>query len=82
MKKLRHITTICRELYEKTGYTTVMNFINDEIEKGNPAYKDVEYINCFPCESETPHWHNECLVCGSENHPVMGEFDKNGDVKF
>jgi 8-oxo-dGTP pyrophosphatase MutT (NUDIX family) len=65
MKKLKHITTICRELYEETGYTTTMNFIADEIEKGNPAYKDVEYKECYPCESETPHSHNECLICGT-----------------
>lgn len=68
MKKLRHITEICRELYEKTGYTTTMNFINDEIEKGNPAYKDVKYINCSSCESETPHWKDTCLICGGINN--------------
>ena len=65
MKKLKHITQICRELYEETGYTTTMNYIDEQIKKGNPAYKDVKYFNCSGCESETPHWKDMCLICES-----------------
>ena len=67
MKKLKHITEICRELYEKSGYTTTMNYIDEQIKKGNPAYKDIEYFSCSGCESGTPHWKDMCLVCGTGN---------------
>ena len=66
MRKLKHITTICREIYEKKGQSAVHDFVNEQLEKKNGAFKDVTYKECQNgCESKTPHWHDTCLVCQS-----------------
>ncbi len=65
IKKLKHITVICHELYNEKGSSAVYDFCNDYMEK-NPD-SNVRYKQCTPCEADTPHWHNECLVCGSIN---------------
>lgn len=65
MRKLRHITQICRELFELQGSSAVYDYCNEYMEK-NP-HSDVKYKNCKGCEADTPHWYNECLVCGAVN---------------
>jgi hypothetical protein len=61
-KKLKHITVICREMYELQGMSAVIDYINDYIKR----YPDsnIEFRQCPHCETQTPYWHNECLICG------------------
>jgi len=65
IKKLKHIIFICRKLYEEKGASAVYDYCYDYIEK-NPN-GNVDYKQCTGCESETPHWITECLICGTEN---------------
>jgi len=62
-KKLKHITVICKELYEEKGASAVYDYANERMEK----YPDgnVRYKQCTPCAAETPHWFDSCLICGS-----------------
>ena len=62
IRKLRHITTICRELYELHGASAVYDYCNDYMEK-NPN-SNVRYEQCPHCEAETPKWNGVCLICG------------------
>ena len=62
IKKLKHITTICRELYELHGMSAVINYVNQYMDK-NPNH-NIVYNQCPHCETQTPSWENECLVCG------------------
>lgn len=66
MKKLKHITQICREIYEEKGPGAVYDYVNDKLEK-KTAPPFVGYKECSPCEAETPHWHEECLLCGQSS---------------
>ena len=65
IKKLKHITTICYELYKEKGASAVYDYCNEYMEK-NPN-SNIKYKNCKGCEADTPHWYNECLVCGEVN---------------
>ena len=65
IKKLKHITVICRELYEEKGASAVYDYMNDYMDKYPDT--DVLYKQCTGCEASTPHWHGECLICGSPN---------------
>lgn len=65
MKKLKHITEICKEIYERSGMSAVIEHVDREVDKNNPAYSEVTYKVCTACDSETPHWEKECLVCGN-----------------
>jgi uncharacterized UBP type Zn finger protein len=62
-RKLKHITVICKELYEEKGASAVYDYANERMEK----YPDgnVQYKQCTPCDAETPHWFDTCLICGS-----------------
>jgi len=63
IKKLKHITQICKELYEEKGASAVYEYANERMNQmpnGNVSYKQ-----CAGCEAETPHWHDTCLICGS-----------------
>lgn len=71
MKKLKHITQVCRELYEQKGASAVYDYANKHIEK-NPN-GNVRYKECGHCDANTPHWcmtntmftvQDECLICG------------------
>ena len=46
-KKLKHITVICKELYEEKGASAVYDYANERMEK----YPDgnVRYKQCTPC---------------------------------
>lgn len=65
MRKLKHITEVCRSLYEEKGASAVYDYCNDYIEK----YPDsnVRYKQCTACDADTPHFGNECLICGQSN---------------
>ena len=62
MKKLKHITVVCRELYEEQGASAVYAYVRNFIERQDD--KDISYKQCTPCEAKTPHWCDECLICG------------------
>ena len=62
IKKLKHITTICRELYELQGMSAVCDYVNQYMDK-NPNH-NITYKQCPHCETQTPYWYTECLVCG------------------
>jgi hypothetical protein len=57
MRKLKHITEVCREIYEKQGQSAVFDYINKNA-PGTPF----EY--CKGCDTDTPTWQHTCLVCG------------------
>jgi hypothetical protein len=65
--KLKHITEICRKIYERKGLSSVIDHVDFQMQMGNQAYKDVKDQYCTPCDTVTPHWKNECLGCGSDN---------------
>ena len=64
MKKLKHITEICKEIYEEEGMEGVIEHINKALESNNFAYREVHFKKCKGCETETPYWQDECLICG------------------
>ena len=68
IKKLKHITVICRELYELQGMTAVINHVNQYMET-NPNH-NIEFRQCPHCETLTPYWNNQCLVCGQVTTPM------------
>lgn len=55
----------CEELYNKTGSSSVNEFVNKQLLNKNPLYKDVVYDHCTPCEAEQPFLNGVCLVCGT-----------------
>ena len=71
IKKLKHITVICRELYEQKGASAVYDYANQYMIKhpdGNVRNKECGY-----CDALTPHWcmtntiftvQDECRVVG------------------
>jgi hypothetical protein len=61
IKKLKHITVICRELYEEKGASAVYDYIREK--KPTTVYDTI----CIPCEAVTPHWSGECLICGTHS---------------
>ena len=62
IKKLKHLTVICREIYEEKGASGVYTYMNKYMEEHpNPNTK---YKYCKGCEGQTPHFSNECLICG------------------
>jgi len=69
MKKLKHITKICEELYNSEGAGAVYDHANEFIEKQGDS--NVHYRNhCKGCEANTPSWHDTCLVCGQPTEPL------------
>jgi len=67
IKKLKHITQICRDLYEDEGATAVFAYMNDYMERSKTG--DVKYEHCKECNSETPAWRSICLICGQPTGP-------------
>jgi hypothetical protein len=76
IKKLKHITVICRELYEAKGASAVHDYVNQYLDK-NPG-ADIKRNFCKACDAETPHYLSECLICGTEATitPAQYEFAK------
>ena len=52
MKKLKHITVICKELYEAEGASAVYDFVRDYLKR--QPNSDIDYKDCTPCEANTP----------------------------
>ena len=71
IKKLKHITVICKELYAEKGASAVYDYVNEFIEKQDST--NISYRECTGCEASTPHWHSECLICGLTNTKPMSE---------
>lgn len=69
MKKLKHITQICEEVYNKHGLSGVIDHVDFQMQMGNQAYKNVKYKTCEPCDNQTPFWKDTCLVCGQDDDP-------------
>lgn len=71
MKKLKHITEICSEIYENEGAAGVYDYIIDAQKNNETHVKNVKWKECDMCDAETPHWGNnwshQCLVCGTLN---------------
>jgi hypothetical protein len=67
IKKLKHITQICRDLYEEEGASAVFAYMNDYMERSKTG--DVKYEHCKECNSETPAWRSICLICGQPTGP-------------
>lgn len=65
MKKLKHITKVCQEIYEEKGMSAVFDHVNAQIEARNHAYKNVRFKYCPQCDTECPSWFDQCLICGS-----------------
>jgi hypothetical protein len=66
MKKLKHITDICREIYEKKGFAAVCDYAN----KMMKTSFDIQYENCKACDTTAPAWRHTCLACGQETTPL------------
>ena len=62
IKKLKHITQICRELYEEKGFGAVCDYMNDYMERSVTG--DVKYEQCKECDASVPAWRGNCLICG------------------
>ena len=62
IKKLKHITQICRDLYEEKGASAVYAYMNDYMERSITG--DVKYEHCKECAVSVPAWRNNCLLCG------------------
>ena len=71
IKKLKHITVICKELYAEKGASAVYDYVNEFIEKQDST--NISYKECTGCEASTPHWHSECLICGLTNNAFTFE---------
>jgi hypothetical protein len=71
IKKLKHITMICREMFELQGMSAVIDYVNQYMDK-NPD-SNIEFRQCKHCETLTPFWYDECLVCGQQTKPLSAE---------
>ena len=61
-------TNICNHIYNDDGMGAVIEYIEQQREKGNEAMELVVDNTCTQCNAVTPHWtENDCLVCGSYN---------------
>lgn len=67
IKKLRHITQICRELYELHGMSGVIEYVIKYMDKHPDS--NIEFRQCPHCETQTPFYYNECMVCGQVTTP-------------
>ena len=63
MKKLKHITVICKELYEAEGASAVYDFVRNYLKR--QPNSDIDYKDCTPCEANTPQLNGVCLICGT-----------------
>jgi len=62
IKKLKHITETCRELYDEQGASAVYEYMNAYMERSKTG--DVKYEHCKACEASVPAWRGTCLICG------------------
>jgi hypothetical protein len=69
MRKLKHITEICAEIYEKEGFTAVCEYANKILESESLMKSDIAYEYCKGCDTDTPAWRHNCLVCGQTTEP-------------
>jgi hypothetical protein len=74
MKKLKHITKVCQELYEEKGQSAVFDYVNER------DLPNVQYEYCKACDTDSPAWEHQCLVCGQKTEPIEKEFDVDGEV--
>ena len=66
MKKLRHITEVCKEIYEKKGFSAVCDYANKMMKN----CFDIQYETCKACDTEAPAWNHICLACGQTTTPI------------
>lgn len=74
MKKLKHITEVCREIYEKEGFSAVCDYVNKYLEGKSPIQMDTAYEFCKACNTEAPAWRHICLCCGQKTEPIAPNF--------
>ena len=67
IRKLKHITKVCEEAYEKGGASAVIDLVRDHQLKG--GWQNVTWERCEPCEALQPAWEHQCLVCGQPTAP-------------
>jgi hypothetical protein len=70
MKKLKHITEVCREIYEKEGFSAVCDYANKILESDSLMKSDIAYECCKACNTDAPAWRHVCLACGQETTPL------------
>jgi len=78
MKKLKHITEICREIYEKEGFSAVCDYVNKVLESDSLMKSDIAYERCDACNTDAPAWRHVCLACGQPTKliPDLSDFEK------
>ena len=69
MRKLKHITEICAEIYEKEGFTAVCEYANKILESESLMKSDIAYERCDACDTDAPAWRHICLACGQTTEP-------------
>lgn len=63
-KTFEKVLKQCEKLYEKTGASTVIEFVQKKMDEKDPDYADVEYEYCSGCDADMPSLNHTCLVCG------------------
>lgn len=66
MRKLKHITEVSKEIYEKKGFSAVCDYAN----KLMKTSFDIQYEICKACDTEAPAWQHICFACGSTTIPI------------
>ena len=54
----------CYEIYEKNGFTAVLDHVDEQKRWKNPEYMDVHDEFCVACDIDTPCLGGFCIVCG------------------
>jgi hypothetical protein len=67
MKKYKHITTGCREAYEKGGKQAVYDLVDT---RSAVLRNQIHDEHCKGCESVEPAWEHQCLICGQPTTTV------------
>ena len=80
----KHITEICREIYEKKGFCGVCDYVNEMLERDNPM-PDLGYEFCKACDTEAPAWNHICLACGQGTKvsiwgEIRNDFEEDGII--
>ena len=71
MRKLKHITTLCEEAYERDGVQGVYDMIETF---SKTVRADIKNERCNACESHEPSWEHRCLVCGQPTSKTEPKF--------
>lgn len=62
MKKLKHITEVCKEAYEQGGKSAVLALVDKQ---SDGIKQRITESFCNGCADILPHYQgSECLVCG------------------